>query len=276
MEMDELARVERTWRVRVRVADDPGQLASLAAGLSDRGCNVLGMTVLPVGGHQFADASAAGDVVDELVLRAPVAVGPDELSSVVAEQGARCVGVVAASLTDLVDGQTAVLRAATEVLSGTATVAEALRLVLGADSVRSTAPRVSGTADEDRGVLVDPGGYRVTITVSVRARVVAAREWAPFTEGELARVPALLALLDAADHRSAAVAPTSSPGEPAGMAVPKPTTRGAARRQLSSLDVQFLNAETATTLTCGGTDPARPLGGARRGDHGGGGASLDR
>ncbi|MDQ2851808.1 MAG: hypothetical protein M3Y49_13965, partial [Actinomycetota bacterium] len=264
--MDELARVERTWRVRVRVADDPGQLASLAAGLSDRGCNVLGMTVLPVGGQQFADASAAGDVVDELMLRAPVALGPDELSSVVAEQGARCVGIVAASLTDLVDGQTAVLRAAAGVLSGTATVSEALRLVLGADSVRSTASRVSPTADEDHGVWVDPGGYRVTITVSARERVVAAREWAPFTAGELARVPALLALLAAADHRSAAVAPTSAPGEPAGMAVPKPTTRGAARRQLSSLDVQFLNAETATTLTHVGAltllDPSAVPGGA--------------
>jgi len=50
------------------------------------------------------------------------------------------------------------------------------------------------------------------------------------------------------------------------MAVPKPTTRGAARRQLSSLDVQFLNAETATTLTHVGAltllDPSAVPGGA--------------
>ncbi len=48
MAWDVLAETGRMWRVRAQVADDPGRLAALATGLSEQGCNLLGVTVLPV------------------------------------------------------------------------------------------------------------------------------------------------------------------------------------------------------------------------------------
>jgi hypothetical protein len=107
MDWGELRETGRTWRVRVQLADHPGELALLAARLSERGCNLLGVTVLPV------VESATGDeasVVDELVLRAPAELVTADLTALVEVPGARCVGVVPASVTDLIDAPTGVLR----------------------------------------------------------------------------------------------------------------------------------------------------------------------
>ncbi len=214
MTWDEFAQPGRTWRVRARLADRPGTLARLATRLGQHGCNLLGVAVLPVadGPDAFEDA---GDVVDELVLRAPATLGHGELMRLVEAQGARCLGVVSASVGDLVDAQTAVLRAATDALSGKSTTYEALRVVLNADSVRQPAKATESAAGEVGAVRLQVGGHRATITLAGGEQVVASRGWAPFTEGELARVPALIAVLGAAGHRPdlpAAVSSTSSVG----------------------------------------------------------------
>lgn len=263
MDWDELHQTGRMWRVRVQLADRPGQLATLATRLAEQGCNLLGVSVLPATG---ACIDQAASVVDELVLRAPAALRAGELVSLVEMPGARCVGIVLASVGDLVDGQTAVLRAATSILSGTRTANEALGQVLCADSVEPARPE-AGTgaitpASEPGSMHLDRGGHRATITLHTGARVVARRDWAPFTDGELARVPALLDLLGFAERPSAGHRPDDSPRlrEPA----TAPKRRGP-RRQLSSLDVQFLNAETSTTFTHVGNvtvlDPAGAPGG---------------
>ncbi len=43
----------RMWRVRARLADEPGALAALAAHLGRHGCNLLSVAVLPVAGDQL-------------------------------------------------------------------------------------------------------------------------------------------------------------------------------------------------------------------------------
>ena len=244
MAWDELHRTGKTWRMRVRLADHPGQLASLATRLSERGCNLLGVGVLPVAGDP---SDPAANVVDEFVLRAPAGLRPGELVTLVEVAGASCVGIVPASVGDLVDAHTAVLRTATGILSGAATARDALGQVLDADSV---VPAADGTdaADAPGSIRVDAAGYRATITIRAGEQVVAARDWAPFTDGELARVPALLDLLDFVYGRRGPTAARSA-APPASPPTEKAPARAGARRQLSSLDAQFLNAETSTTLT---------------------------
>ncbi|MDT4974930.1 MAG: diacylglycerol O-acyltransferase / wax synthase, partial [Pseudonocardiales bacterium] len=258
MDWDELQETGKTWRVRVQLADHPGQLATLATRLSEHSCNLLGVSVLPVAGDP---SDAAGNVVDELVLRAPATLRSGELTALVEVPGARCVGIAPASVGDLVDTHTAVLRTAAGILSGVGTACDALGQVLGADSV-ALLERDAGTESGEPGTIrLDSRGHRATITMRTGEQVVAVREWAPFTDGELARVPALLVLLGFAELRT----PSDLPAAPSRADESTRTAPARARRQLSSLDAQFLNAETSTTLThVGGVtilDPADAPGG---------------
>ncbi|PZS20934.1 MAG: hypothetical protein DLM57_00310 [Pseudonocardiales bacterium] len=256
MDWDELHQTGKTWRVRVRLADHPGQLATLATQLSVQGCNLLGVTVLPVAGDP---SDPAGNVVDELVLRAPAALRPDELTALLEAPGARCVGIAPASVGDLVDAQTAVLRTAAGLLSGIATAADALRQVLDADSVVVVGCEPGADGGEPGSIRLGANGHRATIRLRPGEQVVAEREWAPFTDGELARVPALLVLLSFVVPR--AVAAVRDEPIAAELSTPAPTRPARPRRQLSSLDAQFLNAETATTLThVGGLTILDPVG----------------
>ncbi|MEP7019790.1 MAG: wax ester/triacylglycerol synthase family O-acyltransferase [Pseudonocardiales bacterium] len=255
MDWDELHQTGNTWRVRVQLADHPGQLAALATQLSELGCNLLGVTVLPVAGDP---SDPAGNVVDELVLRAPAALRAGQLTTLLEGPGARCVGIVPASVGDLVDTQTAVLRTAAGLLAGDASAADALRQVLGADSVAVITNRPGTAGGEPGAISLDSGDHRARITLPAGEQVVLERGWAPFTDGELARVPALLVLLSLALPRAEA----SSATEPSASPPARPTP---SRRQLSPLDTQFLNAETSTTLThVGGViilDPSAAPGG---------------
>jgi diacylglycerol O-acyltransferase len=253
MDWDELRETGTTWRIRVQLSDHPGQLATLATQLSDHGCNLLGVSVLPVAGDP---SDPAGNVVDELVLRAPATLRPGRLTALVEVPGARCVGISPASVGDLVDIHTAVLRTAASVLSGVGTPADALAQVLGADSVDLLPGDAVTYRGEPGAIRLGCAGHHATITMRTGEQVVAKRDWAPFTDGELARVPALLVLLGFAELRAATELVAAPP--PAEPTTPPPTR---ARRQLSSLDAQFLNAETATTLThVGGVTILDPTG----------------
>jgi diacylglycerol O-acyltransferase len=246
MNWAELCETGQTWRVRVHLADHPGELALVAARLSERGCNLLGVTVLPV------VESATGDeasVVDELVLRAPAELLTADLTALVEVPGARCVGVVPASVTDLIDAPTGVLRAVSAALSGAITLGEAVRQVLAADSITvADGPSHGGLAGSEA-VRLERNAHRVTITLPTGQQVAATRDWAPFTEVELARIPALLDVMAYARSAREEQLPSTSnaAGDAASAGASAPARRG--RRQLSSLDVQFLNAETATTFT---------------------------
>ncbi len=157
--------------------------------------------MLPVADTPSHGEAGAGGVVDELVLRAPGAVGEGDLRLLVESVGVRCIGVTRASVQELVDPQTAVLQAAAAALSGRSSTYEALRLVLGADAVYPTGGE---TVDEDSApatVRLHTRGHRATIILLSGEQVLATRGWAPFTAGELARVPALVALLQAGGRK---------------------------------------------------------------------------
>ncbi len=189
------------WRIRARLVDRPGALAGLTRGLGERGANVLAVTVLPVADTSSNGEAGAGGVVDELVLRAPAAVGEGDLRLLVESVGVRCIGVTRASVQELVDPQTAVLQAAAAALSGRSSVYEALRLVLGADAVYPTGGETVNEDSAPATVRLHTRGHRATVILLSGEQVLATRGWAPFTAGELARVPAMVALLQTAGRQ---------------------------------------------------------------------------
>ncbi len=139
--------------------------------------------------------------MDELVLRAPTAVSEGDLRLLVESVGVACVGVTRASVHELVDPQSAVLQAAAAALSGRTSTYEVLRVVLGADAVYPTGVEAVTGESGLGAVLLHPRGHRATITLLAGEQVLATRGWAPFTAGELSRVPAMVALLQAAGRQ---------------------------------------------------------------------------
>ncbi|KOX33214.1 GCN5 family acetyltransferase [Saccharothrix sp. NRRL B-16348] len=168
----------KTWRLRVELDDSPGALARVTVRLAHQDCNVLALSVMPV----------PGGVLDELVVQAGPGVLPADLVDAVRAEGGRCVGITAADVRDLVDAPTAALRAAARALRDPSTTAEALRTVLGADSV---------TIEPDDAEPVASAVLQTTSSAIGGAAAIK-RGWAPFTQVELARGEALIDLLSAA------------------------------------------------------------------------------
>jgi GNAT superfamily N-acetyltransferase len=166
------------WRLRVELDDSPGALARITIRLAERDCNVLALAVIPV----------PGGVLDELVVQAAPGVLPADLVAAIRAEGGRCAGVTPADVRDLVDAPTAALRAARDAARDPGAVSDALRAVLAADSV------VVVPAGEEEPEPDGPG-HRATLTTGEGAVVVARRDWAPFTQVELARARALVDLL---------------------------------------------------------------------------------
>ncbi|CAM3500590.1 GNAT family N-acetyltransferase [Kibdelosporangium persicum] len=164
-----------TWRLRVELDDSPGVLARITTRLAARDCNVLALSILPV----------PSGVVDELVVQAAPDVPPAELVREIRAEGGRCLGITHADVRDLVDPPTAALRAAALAIEDPYAAPEALRVLLGADSVsfEHGAP----------GDVLD-GGHRVIVDLGDGATVAARRGWAPFTDVELARAAAFTAM----------------------------------------------------------------------------------
>ncbi|MBD8506107.1 wax ester/triacylglycerol synthase family O-acyltransferase [Hoyosella sp. G463] len=239
MEWERISDTGQIWRVRVQLVDRPGTLSALTARLSAHECNLLAVTVLPVSGSDTSE----GNVVDDFVLRAPARMTADHLRALVESDSVTCCGLTTGSVNDLVDPETTLLRLTRAALAGTITVAEAIRRLLGADSMEPAA-----RAREQ--ALLDATGHAATITAAGNSTRYT-RAWAPYVDGELARVEALLELV--APTQEAPASPATDPerreipgAEPE--APPATTLATPHVRQLSSLDVQFLNAETASTV----------------------------
>ncbi|NUT96351.1 MAG: GNAT family N-acetyltransferase, partial [Saccharothrix sp.] len=162
----------KTWRLRVELDDSPGALARMTIRLAERSCNVLALSVIPV----------PGGVLDELVVRAAPGLLPADLLAAVRAEGGRCVGITPADMRDLVDGPTAALRAAGNAMRLPGGVCDAVRTVLGADSVV--------VAEGD----VEVNDHQIRLETG-DATLVARRGWAPFTQVEVARAEALVELL---------------------------------------------------------------------------------
>jgi GNAT superfamily N-acetyltransferase len=158
------------WRLRVELTDRPGTLARLTASLAARDCNILALTVFPV----------PGGVIDDLVISTPDTLRPADLITLVRGVGGRCAGITRADPHDLIDGPASALRLATALVDRSTSYPEAVRTLLGADSVEPT------DAPADRDLVLD-GGLRVR------------RGWATVTEVEVARATALADLVRAID-----------------------------------------------------------------------------
>jgi GNAT superfamily N-acetyltransferase len=157
-----------TWRLRVELDDHPGVLARVTTRLAARDCNVLALSILPV----------PSGVVDELVIKAAPGVSPADLVKEIRAEGGRCLGITHADVRDLVDPQTAALRATAMAFDDAYAAPEAIRVLLAADSVSLE----SGTPGE-----VLDAGHRAVLGLGDGTTVVARRGWAPFTDVELAR-----------------------------------------------------------------------------------------
>ncbi|WP_278314230.1 wax ester/triacylglycerol synthase family O-acyltransferase [Lolliginicoccus levis] len=243
MEWERISDTGQIWRVRVQLVDRPGTLSALTARLSAHECNLLAVTVLPISGSDTSEAN----VVDDFVLRAPASMTADHLRELVESDSVTCCGLTAGSVNDLVDPETTLLRLARAAFSGKITIPEATRRLLGADSMQP----VDRTAQAPEQAMLDATGHIATIaTGGSTARYT--RAWAPYVDGELARVEALLELVapvpeTARKTEATRVAPVEA--EAPEVEMPPATTLATPRvRQLSSLDVQFLNAETPTTV----------------------------
>ncbi|MGX7829351.1 GNAT family N-acetyltransferase [Actinokineospora sp. 24-640] len=140
-----------TWRLRVRLDDRPGALARVATRLAARDCNVLGLAVLPV----------PGGVVDEIVVSTPPGVAPATLIEEIRAEGGHRVGITRADVRHLVDGTTSALRAAAAALRDPIATADAVRTLLGADSVvavTGTTPESGTHPHQFGGTEPEPGG----------------------------------------------------------------------------------------------------------------------
>lgn len=179
---------EITWRLRVQMDDRPGTLARIAIRLADLGCNVLGLSVIPV----------PGGVLDEIVVRPAEGLSSAELVSALRAEGCECSTVAQANVRDLVDLATATLASATKAINEPAKWSEVIREVLSADTV-TVVPLSEANPGRTE------GGHRAVVVTRGTA-VVLRRQWAAFTDVELARVEYLLALLAAAEANVSAPA----------------------------------------------------------------------
>ncbi|HWE91675.1 MAG TPA: GNAT family N-acetyltransferase [Pseudonocardiaceae bacterium] len=195
---DHTRRPQATWRLRVELTDRPGALARLTTALAARNCNILALTVFPV----------PGAVVDDVIISTPAGLLPTDLVKLIRGAGGRCAGVTRADMHSLTDGPTAALRTATRLAAGSIEPAEALRDLLGADSVRP----IDGPADR----RPTSESSRAVVPGAQDGRSLAAhRSWTPFTEVELARSAAMAELVRALEPgrrgRSAPRPPASLP-----------------------------------------------------------------
>ncbi|MGC4771512.1 GNAT family N-acetyltransferase [Micromonospora sp. DT44] len=173
------------WRIRATVDDRPGYLSVLTASLALRGVNILTVQVQPT----------EHGAVDDFLVDAPDTLDEAELIAAVERGRGRDCWVARSEARGLVDQPTRVLGLANRLVRDPDATGEALRTLLGADSV-SWRPAATGT---DRGsigtsmVLADPAGG----TFALRRAAPA------FTPAEYARAQALVELAGTVARRAA-------------------------------------------------------------------------
>ncbi|MFE7121426.1 GNAT family N-acetyltransferase, partial [Streptomyces sp. NPDC057654] len=169
------------WRMRTTVRDEPGTLAALCRALAHHRVDILTLQTHPL----------ASGTVDELLVRAPAALLPAELTRAAAAGGGSGTWVERADAHDLVDAPTRVLALATRTALDAAELPLALRQLLGRCTIRSLperrtdpAPPAEGVLEETVMRLRDPSGGTITVE----------RPYLPFTPAEFARAHALVGL----------------------------------------------------------------------------------
>ncbi|MFF0173433.1 GNAT family N-acetyltransferase [Micromonospora profundi] len=173
------------WRIRATVDDRPGYLSVLTASLALRGVNILTVQVQPT--EQGA--------VDDFLVDAPDTLDEAGLIAAVERGRGRHCWVARSEARGLVDQPTRMLGLANRLVRDPDAAGEALRTLLGADSV-SWRP---ASASAERGIvdatmlLADPAGGSFTLRRAAPA----------FTPAEYARAQALVELAATVARRSA-------------------------------------------------------------------------
>lgn len=173
------------WRIRATVDDRPGYLSVLTASLALRGVNILTVQVQPT--EQGA--------VDDFLVDAPDALDEAELIAAVERGRGRDCFVARSEARGLADQPTRVLGLANRLVRDPDATGEALRTLLGADSV-SWRPASTGV---ERGIigasmlLADPAGGSFALRRAAPA----------FTPAEYARAQALAELAATVARRAA-------------------------------------------------------------------------
>ncbi|MFD6395171.1 amino acid-binding protein [Nocardia sp. NPDC060249] len=130
------------WRIRVRLADRPGALETLAKHLAHRDANILTVHV-----HQLEDA-----VLDELVVAAPAEVTAHAITSAAEHAGGSGVRVWPATVLSLIDGQTKALAIAARIVGDPDELPLAVAELLGA---RYLAPGTPQVTEPGEGTLLE-------------------------------------------------------------------------------------------------------------------------
>ncbi|MET8231318.1 GNAT family N-acetyltransferase [Micromonospora sp. NPDC005298] len=173
------------WRIRATVDDRPGYLSVLTASLALRGVNILTVQVQPT----------ERGAVDDFLVDAPDTLDEAELIAAVERGRGRDCWVARSEARGLIDQPTRVLGLANRLVRDPDATGEALRTLLGADSV-SWRPASTGV---ERGVtgatmsLADPAGGSFALRRAAPA----------FTPAEYARAQALVELAATVARRAA-------------------------------------------------------------------------
>ncbi|GAB2950948.1 hypothetical protein GCM10027203_63400 [Nonomuraea fastidiosa] len=191
--IEESGRVMTLWRIRMRVVERPGRLATVAGAFGRLGCNILALHIAPTGGGAITPAGC--DALDEFVIEAPRDLAPAVLAEALQEAGGQDVVIVPARVTDLTDPGVHALVLAQRVGDDPARLPEALGELLRAPDVEWRRP--GDTADDD----ADPATTMVVAVNPDRALLVRRPEL-PFTPTEAARASALAAAAAHARYHS--------------------------------------------------------------------------
>ncbi|TYB70159.1 ACT domain-containing protein [Nonomuraea sp. PA05] len=172
------------WRIRMRVVERPGRLATVAGAFGRLRCNILALHIAPTGSSAITPAGC--DALDEFVIEAPRDLGLDVLAAALGEAGGQDVVIVPARVKDLTDPGVQALVLAQRVSDDPDRLPEAMAELL----------RVSDVEWRRPGDTVDEGAeLNTTMVISVnpdRALLVRRPELA-FTPTEAARAAALTA-----------------------------------------------------------------------------------
>ncbi|MEV4568245.1 ACT domain-containing protein [Nonomuraea sp. NPDC049419] len=181
---EESGRGMTLWRIRMRVVERPGRLATVAGAFGRLGCNILALHIAPTGGGAITPAGC--DALDEFVIEAPRDLAPQVLAAALTEAGGHDVVIVPARVTDLTDPGVQALVLAQRVGDDPARLPEALGELLRAPDVEWRRP----------GDTVDDGAEPNTtmvVSVSPDRALLVRRPELPFTPTEAARAAALAA-----------------------------------------------------------------------------------
>ncbi|MFI7574747.1 GNAT family N-acetyltransferase [Micromonospora sp. NPDC049497] len=172
------------WRIRATVDDRPGYLSVLTASLALRGVNILTVQV-----H-----TTERGAVDDFLVDAPDTVDEADLLAAVKRGRGRDCWVARSEARGLADQPTRVLGLANRLVRDPDGTGEALRALLGADTVTWRPARAEqGGIFDTTMVLADPGGGSYAL-----------RRAAPgFTPAEYARAQALVELAATVARRAA-------------------------------------------------------------------------